>query len=418
MKDRALWRNRSRRRAHKGGITVVYLLVLLLTGFAWFYHIIPDIIYVEQGAPIAFSQYPFLSAQRKLNGSHAASTAELGSYNVVLSVGGILPVKQVRTIITQRPVVTVCGTPFGIKMFSDGALVVGFSDLYTDYGRANPAKEAGLKLGDLVISIGGMPTRSNDELKAAIEQAEGKSIAVVYVREEVQYTTSLTPVRDGDGNWKAGMWVRDSSAGVGTLTFVDADTGVFAGLGHSINDSDTGKSVTLRSGEIVACQIIGYTAGSVGDPGELKGRFTGSIAIGTIIVNEKNGVYGTVRRSFSGRQCEAAFSQEITTGPASILTTIEGEWPQEYSVEIEKITLAGENANRNMVIHVTDERLLETTGGIVQGMSGSPILQNGRLVGAVTHVLVNDPTRGYGIAIDSMLETAQTVSDRNLKEAS
>lgn len=391
-------------------LTLCYLLALLAAGLGWLYQAIPDTIYVEQGERLTVARFPFLQTQQTLDDSYTASTAELGSYNTVLAVGGILPVKQVRTVVTARPVVTVCGTPFGIKMFSDGALVVGFSDLYTANGRANPAKEAGLKLGDRIISMNGLPTRSNEELKAAIESAAGKGVTVVYVRDSAQQSVRLTPVQDENGEWKAGMWVRDSSAGVGTLTFVDEDEGVFAGLGHPINDSDTGESIALRTGEIVSCEIIGYSAGSAGSPGELKGKFTGTFALGTIVVNSSTGVYGTVRTGFSGQSCEVAFAQEVTVGYATLLTTIEGQTPQEYTVEIEKLTLNGSDKNRNMVIHVTDPRLLNATGGIVQGMSGSPILQNGRLVGAVTHVLVDDPTRGYAIFAQTMLEQAEQVT--------
>ena len=152
-----------------------------------------------------FAAFPYLSPQGDVGDLHTASTSQVGSYHTVLAIGGVLPVKEVRTIVTQRPVVTVCGTPFGIKMFSDGALIVGFSDLYTENGQANPAKEAGLKLGDLVISVDGQPTLSNDALREVIEQAGGRSVTVVYVRDSVQRTARLTPVRDDTGQWKAGM---------------------------------------------------------------------------------------------------------------------------------------------------------------------------------------------------------------------
>lgn len=390
-------------------LLAVYAAIALLAGLGRLYQSIPDTIYVEQGGELRFARFPYLSVKNEGEDTRAVSTAEVGSYHAVLTIGGMLPIKEVRTIITERPVVTVCGTPFGIKMFSDGALIVGFSDLYTENGQANPAKEAGLKLGDLIISVDGTATRSNDELKAVIEQAQGRDVSVVYVRDDVEHTVQLTPVQDEKGQWKAGMWVRDSSAGVGTLTFVDEKTGVFAGLGHSINDSDTGKSITLRSGEIVPCEITGFTAGGVGTPGELKGRFVGLHAVGSIVINGATGVYGTTRAAFSGRQTEVAFSQEVTVGTATLLTTIDGTQPQAYTIEIEKLNLAGEDENRNLVVRVTDRGLLEATGGIVQGMSGSPILQNGRLVGAVTHVLVNDPTRGYGIFAQTMLEQAEQV---------
>ena len=176
------------------------------------------------------------------------------------------------------------------------------------------------------------------------------------------------------------------------MTFVDRQLGGFAGLGHPISDSDTGESVALRSGEIVACSIVGCTGGTIGSPGELKGKFLGTHALGSIGINGPNGVYGTLRTALPGETRELAFAQEVVPGEAEIWATTEGETPRAYKVRIEK---------------VNDRQLLAKTGGIVQGMSGSPILQNGRLVGAVTHVLVNDPTRGYGIFAQTMLEQAQ-----------
>ena len=188
---------------------------------------------------------------------------------------------------------------------------------------------------------------------------------------------------------------------------MDNAAGVFAGLGHPISDSDTGESVALRSGEIVPCQIVGCTSGTVGSPGELKGRFLSTHALGSICINGETGVYGRTRTVFSGPEAEIAFAQEIVPGDAEIWTTVDGETPQHYQIRIEKVNDA--DPHRNMILHVTDRRLLAKTGGIVQGMSGSPILQNGRLVGAVTHVLVNDPTRGYGIFAQTMLKQAHSI---------
>ena len=208
------------------------------------------------------------------------------------------------------------------------------------------------------------------------------------------------------------MWVRDSSAGIGTLTFVDNTTGTFAGLGHSIHDVDTGTTISLLKGEIVPVEITGAVAGSAGSPGELKGRFLTSVPTGTITVNGETGVYGSVKSYMKGIEAEAALAQEVNTGDAEIITTIEGQEPKRYTAVIEKIALSSDNPNRNMVVRVTDPRLLTATGGIVQGMSGSPILQDGRLVGAVTHVLVNDPTRGYGIFAENMVQSADAAAQR------
>lgn len=395
------------KRMQRAKLAAAYLLLALAAALGWLYSCLPDRVYLEPGQALYLPRFAWVEPQRGHGSQNVASTRAVGSYQTTLTLGGWLPIKTIRAVVTERPRVTVCGTPFGVKMFSEGALIVGFSEIgQADGGTSNPAKEAGLRLGDRVICIGQTRTESNDAVKEALDAAEGQSVEVVYIRSGEQKLTTLTPVWDGAaGQWRAGMWVRDSSAGVGTLTFADEELGVFAGLGHPISDSDTGESVALRSGEIVPCEITGCSAGTAGSPGELKGHFLSAHAIGTIRINGENGVYGTTRTDFSGQLREIAFAQEVVTGPAEIWATIEGETPRAYRIQIERVSDA--DPRRNLVIRVTDPSLLSATGGIVQGMSGSPILQNGRLVGAVTHVLVNDPTRGYGIFAQTMLEQAK-----------
>ena len=394
------------KRMQRAKLAAAYLLLALAAALGWLYSCLPDRVYLEPGQALYLPRFAWVEPQRGHGSRNVASTRAVGSYQTTLTLGGWLPIKTIRAVVTERPRVTVCGTPFGVKMFSEGALIVGFSEIGQAGGTSNPAKEAGLRLGDRVICIGQTRTESNDAVKEALDAAEGQSVEVVYIRSGEQKLTALTPVWDGAaGQWRAGMWVRDSSAGVGTLTFADEELGVFAGLGHPISDSDTGESVALRSGEIVPCEITGCSAGTAGSPGELKGRFLSAHAIGTIRINGENGVYGTTRTHFSGQLREIAFAQEVVTGPAEIWATIEGETPRAYRIQIERVSDA--DPRRNLVIRVTDPSLLSATGGIVQGMSGSPILQNGRLVGAVTHVLVNDPTRGYGIFAQTMLEQAK-----------
>ena len=389
-------------------LAVVYLLIGAVAALGWLWHALPDQISLEPGQALYLPRFAWVEPLRGSGSRNVASTRAVGSYQATLALGGWLPVKTIRAMVTERPVVTVCGTPFGVKMFSEGALIVGFSEVNTAAGAVNPAKLAGLRLGDRVIRIGQTQTETNEEVRAALEAADGAAVEVVYVRSGEQRQTTLVPVRDTDtAQWRAGMWVRDSSAGVGTLTFVDEQAGVFAGLGHPISDSDTGESVALRSGEIVPCQIIGCTSGTAGSPGELKGKFVSTHALGKICINGENGVYGTTCSTFAGQTLELAFAQEVVPGDAEILTTTAGETPRTYRVRIEKVNDA--DPRRNMVLRVVDPALLAQTGGIVQGMSGSPILQNGRLVGAVTHVLVNDPTRGYGIFAQTMLAQAHTV---------
>lgn len=405
-------RNAPKRRVIR--ILLLYLTLLPLVCLGWLYSRLPDRIYLEPGQALVLSRFQMVEPMHFYGSRNAASTQAVGSYQTTLTLGGWFPVRNIRTIVMERPQVTVCGTPFGVKMFSEGALIVGFSDLEMPDGSAvNPAKTAGLRLGDRVIRIGEITTQNNDAVREALESADGNAVEVIYVRNGEQRQTKLTPARESTtGQWKAGMWVRDSSAGVGTLTFVDETRGVFAGLGHPISDGDTGESIALRSGEIVPCQITGCSVGTIGSPGELKGKFLSSHAIGKICINGENGVYGTTRTRFSGQTMKMAFAQEVETGDAEIWSTVLGETPKAYRIKIEKISDA--NSHRNMVIRVTDSELLKQTGGIVQGMSGSPIVQKGRLVGAVTHVLVNDPTRGYGIFAQTMLEQAETVASATI----
>ena len=393
-------------------IAATYLLAAAAAMLGWLYSRLPGEIWLEPGQSIDLPRFAWvepLSADLPGSSRNAASTRAVGSYQTTLALGGWLPVKTVRTIVTDRAKVIVCGMPFGVKMFSEGALVVGFSSIEQNGTMVSPAKAAGLRLGDRVICIGETTTENNDAVKDALEAAAGP-VEVVYIRDGEQRQTTLTPLWDAaSGQWRAGMWVRDSSAGVGTLTFADPERGVFAGLGHPISDSDTGASIALRSGEIVPCEITGCSKGTAGSPGELKGRFLSAHAIGSIRINGENGVYGTTRTRFSGRSMPVAFAQEVMTGEAEIWTTVEGETPRSYRVTIEKINDA--DPRRNMVIRVTDKELLAATGGIVQGMSGSPVVQNGRLVGAVTHVLVNDPTRGYGIFAQTMLRQVEQIAE-------
>ena len=388
------------------GMAGCYLAVVLVMALGWTVQQLPDVIFVEKGQSLSFGQMPYVQVQQKAGTQDVSRAVPTHSGNTQLSLGGVLPLKTVRTVVTDRPVVRVCGTPFGIKMFSDGALVVAFSDIETPHGRANPAKAAGLRLGDWIVRVGSESVHSNKELSAALQKVGGLAVEVTYQRDGVTGTTTMTPIQDEDDRWKAGMWVRDSSAGVGTLTFVDENKGIFGGLGHPISDSDTGESIALRTGEIVPCTIVGHTKGKVGEPGELKGRFSSGLAIGTIRKNSACGIYGTVRQKFDGEYMPVAFCQEVHTGPAEILTTIDGDTPARYAVDIERISYQASGDKHNLVLRVTDPTLLEATGGIVQGMSGSPIIQDGKLVGAVTHVLVNDPTKGYGIFIENMLNAA------------
>lgn len=402
-----------KQRIRRGRLALL-LCLLVLCGGVWglLTTALPDTFYTTgETAELQIASMPWVrvsSAQKEV--AQAGRAQADTSQNVTLALFGTIPLKTVRTVSVESRNVQVCGCPFGVKMFSDGALVVAFSDQYTRLGTENPAKEAGLKLGDLIVSAGGHAVRSNEELTQAITAANGTPISVVYLRDGVQHTTTLTPVQDAaTGAYRAGLWVRDSSAGIGTMTFLDPANGTFAGLGHAISDTDTGADITLLSGEIVPVVVTGCVKGTAGSPGELRGEFSAATA-GTVLANDTTGVYGRYTAATMGQSCLVRQPQEIALGDAEIWTTISGSTPKAYSVRIERVNMTSGDPNRNLLLKVTDPELLAATGGIVQGMSGSPIVQDGCLVGAVTHVLVNDPTRGYGIFATTMLEKADAIA--------
>lgn len=294
------------------------------------------------------------------------------------------------------------GEAFGIKLFTDGVIVASLSDIYTTGGICCPAAEAGLRAGDYLIEADGMTIGSNSDLAAYIGQSQGQSVTFKVRRGEKEFETTVTPVF-GEGAFRTGMWVRDSAAGVGTLTFYDPSTGMFAGLGHGICDADAGNVMTLKTGEPAAITLCGIVKGQRGEPGQLRGYFSSDESMGRLLANNETGVYGTLDSPREGTPMDVLSRDQVKPGPVEILASIDGSGPKLYSAEIKKVNPA-DQPTKNLVISVTDKRLLESTGGIVQGMSGAPILQEGKLCGAVTHVFMDDPTMGYGIFAQTMLE--------------
>lgn len=331
----------------------------------------------------------------------------------------VFPVKVVDVTKQERTYVVASGKPFGIKMYSDGVLVISIADVQTTSGSKSPAKDAGLQVGDIIKSINGSLVYKTEEVAQAIEKSGGNQLSLEVVREGKNLVLALKPEKlEGQNVYKAGFWVRDSCAGIGTMTFYNTRTNCFAGLGHAVCDVDTGAILEIKSGEIVPAKITGVYKGVSGTPGELCGIFSADSAIGTICCNNETGVYGFMNSAIDAEEIPVAFKQEVETGKAQILTTINGETPQYYDIEIIKINLNSASVQKNMVIKITDERLIESTGGIVQGMSGSPIIQNGMLVGAVTHVFVNNPKQGYAIFAENMITSVQSVAEEQLKQAS
>ena len=295
------------------------------------------------------------------------------------------------------------GEAVGVKMFTDGLLVVYVSDVIDTQGnRYSPAKKAGLRESDRILSVDGIEIGTNEELSDYINNVK-KPVHLKVARDEEVFETDITPMLSNDGNFRIGIWARDSTAGIGTLTFYNPENNTFAALGHAITDYDTGTVLTVSDGDLVGCEILSVKKGEHGTPGELSGQFENK-DLGKILKNNDFGIYGKMNnQNVEGQFVETATRFQTKQGPATILCDVDGNGVKSYDVEITKVSKSARVDNKGIVLKITDEELLSKTGGIVQGMSGSPIIQNGKLVGAVTHVFVNDPTRGYGIFIENML---------------
>jgi len=334
-------------------------------------------------------------------------TAAVRLVTVVLAlVVAVLPGVARASAATVVPV----GRAVGIKLFSDGVVVVGTSEVMTEKGGVNPARACGLREGDIITHINSTEVDTIEEVTALLQQLEGEEMSIRALREDrTLQLTAQAVFCPADSTYKLGAWIRDSMAGIGTVTFYCPETGAFGALGHGINDLDTALLMPLESGSVLPASVSGVQKGQVGAPGQLRGVFETGTTLGRLTANTGCGVFGILDnvRQFSGQPMETAQRSQVKAGDATILSNITGESVEEYTIRILKVypaSAAGDG--RDFLIQVTDPRLLEATGGIVQGMSGSPILQNGMLVGAVTHVMVDDPTTGYGIFIGNMLEAA------------
>lgn len=357
--------------------------------------VIPNTVSVFSDQPVqaGLDSYPFVIAADTTNDT---TTAKLF---------GVIPIKKVKFETYRRTKLSPGGDAFGIKFFTDGLIVIGISDVKTTEGSVSPAKQAGISAGDIIKEYNGQKVENSDAFVKLIEDSKGESADLLINRAGTDIALKLKPVLSQETNtYKAGLWVRDSTAGIGTVTFVDGDTNIFAGLGHGICDTDTGVLMPLGRAAIVDVTITGITKGQINDPGELKGSFS-SVREGFLTANTHVGVFGLYDKlpKSTHEPIEIGLRSEVEPGEAYIYSTLGDGEPQKYKIEIVKINKL-DSDTKNMLIKVTDERLLAETGGIVQGMSGSPIIQNGKLIGAVTHVLINDPTKGYGIFIENMLE--------------
>jgi stage IV sporulation protein B len=350
---------------------------------------------------------------------------EPGESQIVYSVAGV-PIKKVDVTVLKDVKVIPGGQSIGVQLQTLGVLVVGHHLINGENGQMSPGEEADIKVGDVIMEINGQKIEEMKDVKPIVEQAgkESKALQVKVKRGKDSFTTELSPVKDKKENeYRIGLYIRDSAAGIGTMTFFEPKSKKYGALGHVISDMDTKKPIEIHDGTIVRSSVTSIQKGNNGTPGEKQAKFSiKENKIGSITKNSPFGIFGKLDQSIENGKYDKpmpiALSHEVKEGPAKILTVIDDEKVEEFDVEIVSSVPQKSPATKGMVIQITDPKLLEATGGIVQGMSGSPIIQNGKVIGAVTHVFVNDPTSGYGVHIEWMLQDAGVDIYKEEKQAS
>lgn len=387
----------------------IFIFSVIIYGLS----VLPNSIELSAGDEINFGE---LYSADTAGAVKASSFTDESGYTSRLSVFNMFPVKEVTVNVAKRRYVGLGGDIFGIKLYTKGVIAVNIDSVSTASGDICPAEKADIRKGDNITHVNGKEISSANELIEAIEKSGGKPLELKVNRKNEVLTVNLEPVKSKDGKFRAGLWIRDSSAGIGTVTFYDDENGYFAGLGHGVCDVDTGEIMPLSNGEAVRATVNGFYKSSAGDPGELCGVFSDE-TIGSLRVNGATGVYGTLEQARNAKQIPVALASEVREGAAQIVATVDGNSPEYYDAQITKI-YDDSSGERNLIVKITDRELLAKTGGILQGMSGSPIIQDSMLVGAVTHVFINDPAQGYGIFAENMLETEEYLIGQSMKEAS
>lgn len=380
------------------------LLTVIWLGYRYLDRKIPDELYVTESQEQQVKNvldYPLLSFD------DAITVSGDGSYLLSSRILGVIPFKDVKVIPTDSTTVLVSGSTVGIYMETDGVLVIDTGEIISEEGRAEEPAEKIIEPGDYIVAFNDEIIETKKDLVEDLEKLKQDTVELQVIRKGKKIPLSLSPVKDIKGEYKLGIWVRDNTQGIGTLTFVDQN-GNYGALGHGISDVDTGELLHIDDGDLYQAQIVGIQKGSSGSPGELFGliHYEAEKIIGSIEKNCEQGIYGRLSElpeELGLRKMEVAYKQELEIGPASILCCVDGT-VREFDAEITRIDMNHEDTNKSFVIQVTDPELLELTGGIVQGMSGSPVIQNGKFVGAVTHVFIQDSTGGYGIFAENMLE--------------
>lgn len=414
---------------------LLFFLLLIIYIYVCSVALIPNTIIVFQGENIRLntllgvtakineinSKYSLLNSNYQImqtSSSNKDSNTKIGNTNITLELFGTIPLKQIDVNVIPRTTVIPIGKLVGLRLYTEGVLVVGMSEITgQDNVKYEPYKDAGIEEGDIIIEVNNKEITTTQELITCINKCNGTELVVKYVEEETEniITSNITPVKTADNEYKIGLWVRDAAEGVGTITFYEPSTGKFAALGHPITDIDTGDLIKISNGELITSKILSIIKGERGNPGEIRGIISNGLKIGDIITNTTFGIFGNVTQLANleitdNEEMEVALRSEIKEGKAYIMCELEEGNVEKYEIEIQKIYSGNNYDNKNMLIKVVDPDLIEKTGGIVQGMSGSPIIQDGKFIGAITHVLVSDPTMGYAVFGDLMIKQMRTIN--------
>ncbi len=337
-------------------------------------------------------------------------SGDVATNSMSVSLFGTIPLKDITVTTLPEINVVPLGNLIGLKLYTNGVLVVGMSEIESETNEMyKPYEDSDIKEGDKIVEINNQEIDSIETLKSVVNSSQGNDLIIKYVRDGAILTSTIKPVKASQSEYKIGLWVRDTATGVGTISFYEPETKRFAALGHGIFDADTEELIDIESGELVTSKIVSINKAKVGEPGEIKGSISSGTLLGEVNTNTEFGIYGSLSNLTSlgidiNKTVEIGLRDEITLGEATILCNLEGEGVQEYKVEIQKVNKDNNTDNKSMQIKVIDEKLKEKTGGIICGMSGSPILQNGKLIGVVTNVLVSNPEVGYGVFADLMIK--------------
>ena len=342
-----------------------------------------------------------------LNKPFTIQSSQTGNYSVKLKLFGLIKFKDISLDIIDEVELIPCGSPVGIYVETNGVLVLGSGRVTGLDGLNYEPVNNRLKSGDYITSVNGQEINNKKELVDEIQTSKGKDIVLGVRRGKENITVKISPIKTTDNSYKIGAWIRDDTQGVGTLTFIST-SGHFGALGHGVTDIDTGLLMDIKDGAIYSANIMSIVKGKEGEPGELIGsiKYSDKYKVGNILSNTNQGIFGKIEEKnmelFDNKPLEIGLKQDVKKGEAYILCTVDDK-VEKFEIEIEKTDIRNSSNTKGIVIKITDERLLEKTGGIVQGMSGSPIVQNDKLIGAVTHVFIQDSTKGYGTFIENMV---------------